>query len=73
MLLSRGLGVVWRSARHDGRVPSAGYARQGLDAPKEMERNELEGIQVKDRGRGPWIGVKGGRRSKRGRDVSEVV
>lgn len=30
VLLSRGLGVVWRSARHDGRVPGAGQAQQGL-------------------------------------------
>jgi len=33
VLLSRGLGVVWRSARHDGRVPGADLAHQGLVAP----------------------------------------
>jgi hypothetical protein len=32
VLLSRGLGVVWRSARHDGRVPGAEQAQQGLIA-----------------------------------------
>lgn len=60
MLLSRGLGVVWRSARHDGRVPGAGRARRELVSRGSTRQSELKRNQGRSPRANPMDGCQGG-------------